>query len=101
MEKNIMEQPVDASKGFVSILNNKKDELGGKKLGVLLLVGPERDLTSLEEACYASYQTHNGCLAARYTLKAAEPEMVFGTFLQTLIGDVLNMSTDTLGPSEF
>jgi Cdc6-like AAA superfamily ATPase len=94
-----MEQPVDARKEFISILNNKDKELGSER-GVLLLVGPERDLGILEQACFDTEQTWNTCITARYALKAAAPEMVFGTLLQQLIADVRGMTTDPVRITE-
>lgn len=89
-----MKQSVDARAEFISILNNKEKELG-KERGVLLLVGPARDLSILEQACFDSEQTWNTCITARYTLKAALPKLVFGTLLHQLVSDVRSMFMDT------
>jgi hypothetical protein len=90
-----MKQSEDSRKEFISILNNKEKELGSER-GVLLLVGPGRDLGILEQACFYPDQkwNENNCITARYTLKASAPEMVFGTFVQYLVSDVRSMFSD-------
>ncbi|MDJ0816724.1 MAG: P-loop NTPase fold protein [Desulfobacterales bacterium] len=72
---------------FLSILNNVDEKLS-KDQGVLLLVGPARDLRLLEEACFDSDQTWNSVITARYTLIPSAPENVFGTLASSLIADV-------------
>lgn len=89
-----MKQPVDTRVEFISILNNKEKELGQER-GILLLVGPARDLGILEQACFDPDQTWNKCITARYTLKAAAPAQVFGTLVQHLINDIRSMIPDT------
>ncbi len=72
---------------FFSILNNVDGALGNDR-GVLLLVGPARDLRLLEAACFDRDQTWNSVVTARYTLAASAPEDVFGTLARKLIAEV-------------
>ncbi len=72
---------------FLSLLNNE-DAVLDKTRGVLLLVGPTRNLQPLEDACFSPEQSWNSVVTARYTLAASSPEAVFGTLARQLVTDL-------------
>jgi len=72
---------------FLSILNNE-DKALGKDRGILMLVGPTRDVRPLEEACFSDEQHYNSVVTALCTLGASAPENVFGTLTRLLVNKV-------------